>query len=73
LIVRAFLNRMDGDARFDSWQLQTVRVETSRHRVSVAVDGELEMMAPPLRYTVRPGALAVIVPTEKEVPQSKPK
>jgi len=30
----------------------------------VALDGEVEMMRPPLRYRSRPGALWVIVPTQ---------
>lgn len=65
LIVRALLRGLDGDARFDAWQVQDAWVETSRHRISLAADGELLTMSPPLRYRMRAAALPVLVPLEK--------
>jgi diacylglycerol kinase family enzyme len=41
-----------------------VQVRSKTSRVPVALDGEVEMMRPPLRYRSRPGALWVIVPTQ---------
>lgn len=64
LILRALVDRLDGDPRFYSWQLQTARVETSRHRIRVAVDGEILILAPPLRYRIRPRGLRVLVPAD---------
>lgn len=62
LIVRALLDRLDGDPRFGAWQLLEARVETAHRRVSVAADGELVIMTPPLRFRTRTGALKVLVP-----------
>jgi diacylglycerol kinase family enzyme len=39
-----------------------VSIELARHRVSVALDGEVAIMRPPLEYRIRPRALRVIVP-----------
>jgi diacylglycerol kinase family enzyme len=37
-------------------------IETRHRRLRVATDGEVTVMAPPLRYRIRPAALPVIVP-----------
>jgi diacylglycerol kinase family enzyme len=39
-----------------------VSVESRRHRIDVAADGEVLRLRPPLRYVIHPGALAVLVP-----------
>ena len=39
-----------------------VIIETRKSNIRVALDGEVVMMSPPLQYTIRPGALRVIVP-----------
>jgi diacylglycerol kinase family enzyme len=40
-------------------ELEVTSRATALH---VLVDGELRLLQPPLRYTVRPGALRVIAP-----------
>jgi diacylglycerol kinase family enzyme len=45
-----------------------VTIETRRRHLAVATDGEVNVMATPLQYENRPGALEVVVPgNEKEV------
>jgi diacylglycerol kinase family enzyme len=39
-----------------------VSVESGRHLLDVAADGEVLRLRPPLRYQIHPGALAVLVP-----------
>jgi diacylglycerol kinase family enzyme len=39
-----------------------VSVESRRRALDVAADGEVLRLRPPLRYTIHPGALAVLVP-----------
>ena len=39
-----------------------VLIETRKSNIRVALDGEVVMMSPPLKYTIRPGAIKVIVP-----------
>jgi len=46
----------------DRWQVESAEIMTGTSRLPVALDGEVEMLATPLVYRVRPGALRVIVP-----------
>jgi diacylglycerol kinase family enzyme len=50
--------RMD----FDAIEATEFRVEAHRPRIEVATDGELAIMATPVRYRIRPGALRVLAP-----------
>ena len=60
--ARALLGRTRGNdmARLDG--VTTLRVESRRSSLPVALDGETNYMAPPLDYRIRPGALNVIAP-----------
>lgn len=40
-------------------------VEPATPRINVSMDGEVSLMAAPLHYRIRPGALAVVVPQPK--------
>jgi diacylglycerol kinase family enzyme len=52
-----------GDERdFDIVHAAEMEIETRRHLLRVATDGEVTVMRPPLRYRVRPGALRVVTP-----------
>jgi undecaprenyl-diphosphatase len=41
---------------------QEIWVEPGTQRINVSTDGEVSLMAAPLHYRIRPGALAVVVP-----------
>ena len=41
---------------------KTADIESHRHHLLVAFDGEVERLRPPLHYTIRPGALRVFAP-----------
>ncbi len=43
-----------------------VLIETRKSSIRVALDGEVMMMSPPLKYTIRPRAIRVIVPEPSE-------
>jgi diacylglycerol kinase family enzyme len=63
LPVRAISGRLRSDSLpFVGFQAETVTVEVMQRRASVALDGEVVMMSPPLVYRVRPGALQTLVP-----------
>jgi YegS/Rv2252/BmrU family lipid kinase len=63
LPLRAISGRLRSDsAPFVGFQAETVTVEVMQRRASVALDGEVVMMTPPLVYRVRPGALQTLVP-----------
>jgi diacylglycerol kinase family enzyme len=62
LPLRALANRLTADSRFKRFLAEDVTVELSRHRASVALDGEVSVMPAPLRFRVRPAALRLLVP-----------
>jgi diacylglycerol kinase family enzyme len=62
LPFRALAKRLDPDARLASFIADEVTVEIARPRVSVALDGEVAIVRPPLHYRVRRGALSTMVP-----------
>lgn len=67
LPLRAVTNRLGSGAPFAAFQAETVAVEMSRRRVSVALDGEVALMQAPLEYRVRRRVLRALVPASTEV------
>jgi diacylglycerol kinase family enzyme len=62
LALRALVSRLDQAKDFDSALLPELWVETGKRHLYVALDGEVEMMKPPLHYRSVPRGLRVIVP-----------
>jgi diacylglycerol kinase family enzyme len=62
LALRALLGRVSPDEDFEAFTAGELRVESSRARVEVALDGEVAAFDTPLHYRVRPRALQVLVP-----------
>lgn len=60
--LSALFHRLKRIRDFEVLLARELLIETRRKRVRVALDGELFHMAPPLHYSVKPGALRVIVP-----------
>jgi diacylglycerol kinase family enzyme len=56
--------RLGEEPDFDVLQAGGFEIDTHRARLRVATDGEVTVMAPPLRYRSRPGALEVLVPAQ---------
>jgi diacylglycerol kinase family enzyme len=61
-IVRALLGRFRSDPDVIHFDAQAVVVESKRRMIKLSNDGEVETMETPLRYTIRPQALSVLVP-----------
>jgi diacylglycerol kinase family enzyme len=61
LPVRALTRRLSSGAAFVEFDAADVAVDVNARRVSVALDGEVALMASPLEYRIRPGALNVLV------------
>jgi len=61
-VSRALLGipRPDDMVRLDD--VQTLKVDSGRSTITLAIDGETVAMKPPLEFTIRPGALKVIAP-----------
>jgi diacylglycerol kinase family enzyme len=63
LVLRALLGRLDPEKDFVSAGLPEVEVATTwRRSLRTALDGEVERIATPLRYRMRPRALRVLAP-----------
>jgi diacylglycerol kinase family enzyme len=62
LTMRAVLGRLQPGCDFTLARLESVEIRSRRHRLRVALDGESVVLRPPLRYSIRPRALRVIVP-----------
>jgi diacylglycerol kinase family enzyme len=68
LPMRAVANRLGGAEKFVQFQAEEVSIDIPAARVRVALDGEVAVMRPPLRYRIRSAALRVILP---EAPPAK--
>jgi diacylglycerol kinase family enzyme len=62
LALRAALGRFDQAQDLEMMQVGAVEIRTYASRLPVALDGEVEMLRPPLRYRARPGTLRVLTP-----------
>ena len=62
LAARALLRGLSGAKEFEALCAGDILVSMRRSRVRVAMDGEVRIMKTPLRYTMREGALRVVVP-----------
>src|SRR6185437_11739332 len=61
MICRMVLGKVSQARDIESFRLKALQVRSNTSRLPVALDGEVEMMHPPLQYRSRPGALRVIV------------
>jgi diacylglycerol kinase family enzyme len=62
MIWRMAFGKVSQARDVESFRLSDLEVRSKTSRLPVALDGEVEMMRPPLNYRMRPGALRVIVP-----------
>lgn len=58
----ALRDRLNQSEELDSWRTAELHIHTHKHRVRVALDGELYRLASPLRYRIHPGGLQVLAP-----------
>jgi diacylglycerol kinase family enzyme len=60
--VRAALGFIDRDRGLEVAQSASAEIRSRASKLLVALDGEVEIMRPPLRYRIRPAALRVFAP-----------
>lgn len=72
LALHALFGRLAQAADFDVLLAPDIEVVTRHKRLHVATDGEVTIMATPLRYRIRAGALAVMVPNPVPNPVPAP-
>ena len=68
LPLRALTNRLSSATPFAGFHADAVTVDMSRRRVSVALDGEVAILNPPLMYRVRPRVLRTLVAGSPHTP-----
>jgi diacylglycerol kinase family enzyme len=68
MICRMVFGKVSQARDIESFRLKEVQVRSKTSRLPVALDGEVEMMHPPLQYRSRQGALRVIVATHTTFP-----
>ena len=61
-VVRALFERSRDDDMVRLDDVAELKVDSRRGHLEVSLDGEVEQVAPPLRYRIRPKALSVIAP-----------
>lgn len=66
--LHALFGRVDQAKDFDAFCVQEAHIESSRPRLLVARDGEVEWMETPLHYRIRRAALQVLVPHDRATP-----
>jgi diacylglycerol kinase family enzyme len=64
--ILALLGRLQNAKEFYATLTEELWVETRRKHISVATDGELNLMKTPLHYRTHPGALRVMVPADTQ-------
>jgi diacylglycerol kinase family enzyme len=65
LALRALVGRLNQAKDFEAFCVEHACVESRRRTMLVSTDGEVNRMAPPLEFRIRPGALRVMVPEGK--------
>ncbi len=66
LALLALLGRLRREKDFLALQTQEVKISTKHKRMRIALDGEVDVMQPPLHYRIRPQALRVLVPKPED-------
>ncbi|HEX3501371.1 MAG TPA: diacylglycerol kinase family protein [Stellaceae bacterium] len=66
LLLRAAFGRLDQAGDFEQHRVKTVTVRSRHRHLTVALDGEICRLHTPLRYRIRPAALRVLVPPERQ-------
>lgn len=68
LTARMLLGRWQNDEALSMESVQAVTIDMRKPKLKVMFDGEVETLETPLRFTIRPRALSVIVPDHAEEP-----
>lgn len=66
MLFRTLTGRIKQWRDFEEVLTDSITIQTRRRYLNVAFDGEISMMATPLKYSIIPNALTVIVPRQEE-------
>jgi diacylglycerol kinase family enzyme len=68
IVVAAMAGRLAAVESFDTVSATELTIATPSRRAGVSLDGEVVVLSTPLRYTIRPRALRVLVPAQEGAP-----
>ncbi len=60
--IATFFKQADRTGKLEMMDARAIEVSISRRQARVATDGEVNLMTPPLKFSIRPQALSIIVP-----------
>ncbi len=66
--VATFFKKADRSGKLEMMDARAIEVSISRRQLRVATDGEVNLMTPPLKFSIRPQALSIIVPHPEPEP-----
>ncbi|RPI14081.1 MAG: hypothetical protein EHM58_17190 [Ignavibacteriae bacterium] len=66
IVAKLILNYFIPFTIFEMKLVNEIEIESRKKRIHVAVDGEVEYLEPPLKYTIQPGSIKVIIPKEND-------
>lgn len=66
LVLRSLFGKLRQAKDFETFCTDEIRIETHHKKLLVAFDGEVKQLETPLCYRIRPKALRVIVPMNRE-------
>jgi len=64
LALRALIGRLRQDRDFEAKRAAELWIDSPRHEISVAIDGEVIRQSPPLHYRILPKSLMVMLPAD---------
>jgi YegS/Rv2252/BmrU family lipid kinase len=68
--LRALFGKLREERDFDALETTALRVQMRGKRVRISADGEIDKLAIPLEYRIRPKALRVVAPAGVPVPEA---
>jgi diacylglycerol kinase family enzyme len=66
LPLRSLLGSLRADDKFEAWRASSISMHFATRQLRVALDGEVQTLTTPLRFSIESGALRAIVPTPVE-------
>jgi diacylglycerol kinase family enzyme len=65
LMIEMMFGNWRQDEAFEVENVEAVTIKTRRRRVTAMIDGEVEVLGTPLRFSIEPEALCVLAPAEQ--------
>jgi diacylglycerol kinase family enzyme len=68
LMIETLVGHWRRSSHIQTYRVPQFRVTSQKHRMMLSLDGEVTVLASPLLFKVRPGALSVLMPPKDQAP-----